>query len=133
LGRRISGRRITTLLRRAGWTVNAKRVERIRRREGLKVSQRQPRRGRLWLNDGSWVQLRPQRPGDVWSYDFVADRADDGRAFRMLTIVDAFSRAHLAIAVARKPTADDVPAPETLGSSWSPPGSAPPAAHHGAG
>ena len=54
--------------------VNAKRVERIWRREGLKVPPRQPRRGRLWLADGSCVRLRPERPNHVWSYDFVEDR-----------------------------------------------------------
>jgi transposase InsO family protein len=47
-------RRITALLREAGWIVNFKRVERIWRREGLKVPHKQPKRGRLWLNDGSW-------------------------------------------------------------------------------
>ena len=75
-------RRITALLRREGWTVNFKRVERIWRREGLKVPQKQPKRGRLWFNDGSCVRLRPQLKGHVWSYDFVADRTHDGRAFR---------------------------------------------------
>ena len=63
-------RRITVLLRNEGWLVNAKRVERIWRREGLKVPQKQPKRGRLWFNDGSCVRLRPQYPGHVWSYDF---------------------------------------------------------------
>ena len=73
-------RRITALLRRAGWTVNKKRVERIWRREGLKVPAKQPKRGRLWLNDGSCIRLRPERPNHVWSYDFVADRTHDGKA-----------------------------------------------------
>jgi transposase InsO family protein len=62
-------RRITALLRHAGWVVNLKRVERIWRREGLKVPQKQPRRGRLWLNDGSCIRLRPEHPNHVWSYD----------------------------------------------------------------
>ena len=53
-------RRITALLHAAGWTVNVKRVERIWRREGLKVPQKQPKKGRLWLNDGSGVRLRPE-------------------------------------------------------------------------
>ena len=60
-------RRITAMLRSAGWTVNLKRVERIWRREGLKVPARQPKRSRLWLNDGSCVRLRPERPNHVWS------------------------------------------------------------------
>jgi putative transposase len=65
-------RRVTALLRDAGWTANRKQVERIWRREGLKVPQKQPKRGRLWLNDGSCVRLRPEHPGHVWAYDFVA-------------------------------------------------------------
>ena len=67
-------RRITALLRHAGWAVNAKRVQRIWRREGLKVPQKQPKRSRLWLNDGSCVRLRAEGPNHVWSYDFVEDR-----------------------------------------------------------
>jgi transposase InsO family protein len=95
-------RRITALLRDAGWAVNRKRVERIWRREGLKVPQRQPKRGRLWLNDGSCVRLRPERPNHVWAYDFVEDRTRDGRKFRILCVVDAFTREALAIRVARR-------------------------------
>jgi transposase InsO family protein len=95
-------RRITALLRTAGWTVNKKRVERIWRREGLKVPAKQPKRGRLWLNDGSCIRLRPERPNHVWSYDFVADRTHDGKAFRMLCIIDEFTREAIAIRVARK-------------------------------
>jgi transposase InsO family protein len=101
-------RRITALLRAAGWVVNAKRVERIWRREGLKVPRRQPKRGRLWLNDGSCVRLRPERPNHVWAYDFVQDRTRDGRALRMLVVVDEFSRECLAIRVERRLTSDDV-------------------------
>ena len=101
-------RRITALLRQAGWQVNAKRVERIWRREGLKVPGRQPRRGRLWLNDGSCIRLRPKRPSHVWAYDFVEDRTHDGRKFRMLTVIDEFTRECLAITVAHKLNSDDV-------------------------
>ena len=101
-------RRITALLRNEGWLVNAKRVERIWRREGLKVPQKQPKRGRLWFNDGSCVRLRPQYPGHVWSYDFVMDRTHDGKAFRMLTVIDEHSRQCLAIHVQRKLKSDDV-------------------------
>jgi putative transposase len=101
-------RRITALLRTAGWAVNKKRVERIWRREGLKVPARQPKRGRLWFNDGSCVRLRPERPNHVWSYDFVQDRTHDGRAFRMLCIIDEFTREALAIRVARSLKATDV-------------------------
>jgi len=101
-------RRITALLRDAGWAVNRKRVERIWRREGLKVPRRQPKRGRLWLNDGSCVRLRPERPDHVWAYDFVEDRTRDGRKFRMLCVVDEFTREALAIRVARRLGAADV-------------------------
>ena len=101
-------RRITALLRAEGWQVNAKRVERLWRREGLKVPRRQPKRSRLWLTDGSCLRLRPCWPGHVWAYDFVEDRTRDGRKFRMLTVIDEFSRECLAIVVARRLTADDV-------------------------
>ena len=101
-------RRITALLRTAGWAVNKKRVERIWRREGLKVPAKQPKRGRLWLNDGSCIRLRPERRDHVWAYDFVEDRTHDGRKFRMLCIVDEFTRESLAIRVARKLKALDV-------------------------
>jgi putative transposase len=101
-------RRITALLRDAGWSVNRKRVERIWRREGLKVPQRQPKRGRLWLADGSCVRLRPERANHVWAYDFVEDRTRDGRKFRMLCVVDEFTREALAIRVARKLSSSDV-------------------------
>ena len=95
-------RKITALLRDAGWLVNEKRVERIWRREGLKVPPWQPKRGRLWLNDGSCVRLRPEHPNHVWAYDFVEDRIRDGRKLRMLNVVDEFTRECLAIRVARK-------------------------------
>jgi putative transposase len=85
-----------------------KRVERIWRREGLRVPTRQPKRGRLWLADGSCVRLRPKRPGHGWAYDFVEDRTRDGRKFRMLCLVDEFTREALAIRVARKLSSSDV-------------------------
>jgi len=101
-------RRITALLRAEGWSCNHKRVERIWRREGLKVPARQPKRGRLWLADGSCVRLRPERPNHVWAYDFVEDRTRDGRKFRMLNVVDEFTRECLAIRVGRQLKAADV-------------------------
>jgi len=93
---------------RMGWRVNHKRVERIWRREGLKVPQKQPKRGRLWLSDGSCIRLRPEYKDHVWSYDFMVERTTDGRAFRILTIIDEFTRECLAILVARKITTQDV-------------------------
>lgn len=101
-------RRMTALLQRKGWQVNHKRVERIWREEGLKVPKRQPKRGRLWLNDGSCVRLRPTHRNHVWSYDFVSDRTHDGRSIKMLTVIDEYSRECLAIIVERGLTSDDV-------------------------
>src|SRR3954469_11320522 len=101
-------RKISALLKAAGWFVNDKRVERIWRREGLKVPARQPKRGRLWLNDGSCVRLRPEHPNHVWSYDFVEDRTHDGGKYRMLNVIDEFTRECIAIRVNRKLKAVDV-------------------------
>jgi len=101
-------RRITALLKTEGWCVNHKRVERIWRQEGLKVPKRQPKRRRLWFNDGSCLRLRPEYRNHVWSYDFVAERTSDGRAVRMLNIIDEYTRECLAISVGRKITASDV-------------------------
>jgi len=101
-------RRITALLHYEGWRVNHKRVERIWRQEGLRVPKKQPKRGRLWLNDGSCVRLRPEHRDHVWAYDFVQARTHDGRSFRMLTVVDEHTRECLAIDVSRKLRSDDV-------------------------
>lgn len=99
---------ITGLLRAEGWRVNHKRVERIWRREGLKVPTKQPKRAHLWLTDGSCIRLRPQRRHHVWAYDFVADRTHDGKPLRILTIIDEYSRECLALVVARRLRSDDV-------------------------
>jgi putative transposase len=103
-------RRITAMLNNSdkGWQVNHKRVERIWRQEGLKVPQKQPRRGRLWLNDGSCIRLRLEYKDHVWSYDFVIARTADGRTFKMLTIIDEYTRECLAILVERRLTSGDV-------------------------
>ena len=102
-------RRITALLNNEkGWHVNHKRVERIWRQEGLKVPEKQPKRGRLWLNDGSCIRLRPEHKDHVWSYDFVIARTSDGRPFKMLTIIDEYTRECLAILVERRLTSEDV-------------------------
>ena len=101
-------RRIAAMLRDAGWYLNDKRVERLWRREGLKVPMKQPKRCRLWLNDGSCVRLRPEYVDHVWSYDFVHHRTEDGRAYRTLNIIDEFSRECLAIRVKRKLNSTDV-------------------------
>ena len=95
-------RRITRMLRDEGFGVNHKRVERLWRREGLKVPHKQPKKGRLWLNDGFCVRLRPEHRDHVWSYDFVESRTHDGRKFRMLNIIDEFTRECLTIRIDRK-------------------------------
>lgn len=94
-------RRVAELLRRDGWRVNHKRVERIWRSEGLKVPHRQKKRGRIWLNDGSCVRHRAEHVNHVWSYDFVHDRTRDGKQLRFLTVVDEYSRECLALEVSR--------------------------------
>jgi putative transposase len=102
-------RKIAELLRTtAGWVVNDKRVERIWRREGLKVPAKQPKRSRLWLADGSCLRLRAERPNHVWSYDFVEDRTHKGRKYRMLNIIDEFTHECLAIRIDRKLKSVDV-------------------------
>ena len=96
------------MLKQEGWQVNHKRVERIWRREGLKVPQKQPKRGRLWLNDGSCIRLRPEHKDHVWSYDFVLARTSDGRAFRILAVIDEYTRECLSMLVKRQITSHDV-------------------------
>ena len=95
-------RRIQKLLCDSGWNVGCDRVQRIWRREGLKVPQKQRPRGRLWLNDGSCIRLRPQHRHHVWSYDFVEAQTHDGRKLRLMTLIDEFTRECLAIRVARR-------------------------------
>jgi hypothetical protein len=92
----------------AGWIVNDKRVERIWRREGLKVPVKQSKQGRIWLSDGSCIRLRAERPNHVWSYDFVEDRTHDGRKYRMLNLIDEFTHECLVIRVERKLKSVDV-------------------------
>jgi putative transposase len=101
-------RKITALLKAEGWRVNHKRVERIWRQEGLRIPAKQPKRGRLWLNDGSCIRLRPEHRNHVWSYDFVHERTYDGRQLRLLTVIDEYTRECLAIRVSRSLTSKDV-------------------------
>jgi putative transposase len=101
-------RRITAMLRQENWIVNHKRVERIWRREGLKVPKKQHKRSRLWLNDGSCIRLRPEHKDHVWSYDFMMARTSDGRSFRILTVIDEYTRECLALLVSRRITCQDV-------------------------
>ena len=96
-------RRVTALLNQNPneRPVNHKRVERIWKMEGLKVPQKQPKRRRLWLNDGSCIRLRPDHKDHVWSYDFVMAWTANGKAFRILVIIDEYTRECLAMLVAR--------------------------------
>ena len=99
---RFGYRRITALLKLAGWFVGKDRVQRIWRREGLKVPAKHRPRRRLWLNDGSCIRLRPEHRNHVWSYDFVEAKTHDGRRIRLMTLIDEFTRECLAIRVARR-------------------------------
>ena len=101
-------RRVTAMLRNQGWMVNHKRVERIWRQEGLKVPQKQPKRSRLWRNDGSIIRLKPEFPKHVWSYDFMEDRTHNGVSFRILNVLDEYTRECLAVKTARRLTHKDV-------------------------
>jgi len=101
-------RRITALLNEAGWSVGKDRVQRIWRREGLKVPRKQKPRGRLWLNNGSCVRLRPTHAHHVWSYDFVHHATHDGRSLRLLTLIDEHTRQCLAIRAERHLRGPDV-------------------------
>ena len=95
-------RRITALLVHAGWRVGKDRVERIWRREGLKVPQKQKPRGRLWFNDVSCIRLRPTHENHVWSYDFMSARTHDGRSVRILNLIDEATRECLLIRAERR-------------------------------
>ena len=101
-------RRITAMLRSEGWTCECQAGRAHLATGGLKVAQKQPKRGRLWLNDGSCIRLRPEHPNHVWSYDFVEGRTHNGRKFRMLNIIDEFTRECLAIRIDRKLNSTDV-------------------------
>jgi transposase InsO family protein len=99
---------VTALIRRMGWRVSHKRVERIWKEAGLKVPRKQPKRRRLWPNDGSCIRLRPEYPNHVWSYDFVTWQTANGRPFKILAVLDECTRECLALLVGRRITADDV-------------------------
>ena len=101
-------KKVTALLKVEGWPVNHKRVERIWRQEGLRVPERHKKRGRLYLNDGSCIRLRPCWPNHVWSYDFVFARLMDGTKIRFLTVIDEHTRECLALHVDYRLKSDDV-------------------------
>lgn len=101
-------RRITALLNNEGFRVNKKKVYRIWREEGLKVPMKQPKKKRLWFNDGSCIRKKPEYKNHVWSYDFVQDLTYDGRSIRILTIIDEYTRESLSIKVSRRLNSQDV-------------------------
>ena len=90
------------MLNREGYQVNHKRVERIWRQQGLKVPGKQVKRARLWTNDGSCVRLRAEHQDHVWSYDIVEDKTHDGKRFRILNIIDEYTRECLMVYVSRR-------------------------------
>lgn len=101
-------RTVTSMLNQEGWRVGKDRIYTIWREEGLKIPQKQPKRGRLWLANGSTIRLRPEFENHVWSYDFVFERTHDGRTVKILNIIDEFSRKCLASVAARRIRAQDV-------------------------
>jgi len=100
--------RITAMLRREGWAVNHKRVERIWREQGLKVAKKQKKRRRLWLNDDSCIRLRPEYANHVWSYDILEDKTYNGKKFRILNIMDEYTRECLLSFASRRITSNEV-------------------------
>lgn len=101
-------RQVTHMLNMEGWGVGRDRVYSIWRQEGLKVPQKQPKKSRLWLADGSCIRHKPEYPNHVWSYDFVSDQTHDGRKFKILNIIDEYTRECLVSHVARRIRAQDV-------------------------
>ena len=101
-------RMATALLRRAGMEINAKRVQRLWRQEGLRVPRRQRKRQRLGSSESGTQRLRAERVNHVWSYDFVFDQTEDGRRLKWLPICDEFSRELVALEVERRMEAKDV-------------------------
>jgi transposase InsO family protein len=99
---------VTNMMRNKGYIINHKRVERIWREEGLRIPRKQPKRGRLWFNEGSCIRLRPVHPNHVWSYDFVEDKTTNGRKLRFLNVIDEYSRRCLASVPRRSWKGNDV-------------------------
>jgi transposase InsO family protein len=105
-------RKIAALLRAEGWVVNHKKVERIWREEGLQLPQRHKKRKRLYHKDSSIIRLRPKYPNHIWSIDFVHDKLSNGRPYKMLTVLDEYTRE--ALCVTAKPRMGNVEVLEAL-------------------
>ncbi len=102
-------RRIWALLRREGHHVNKKRVHGLWRKAGLKVAAKQRKRRRLLgVGENGVSRRRAEYKDHVWSYDFVMDQTEDGRALKMMPIVDEYTRECLYVEVERSITATDV-------------------------
>ena len=101
-------RKVQELLRMEGWHVNHKKVERLWREEGLQLPQRHKKRRRLYHHDASVIRLRPKYPNHVWAIDFVHDRLANGRPYKMLTVLDEYTREALCVRVATSMTSADV-------------------------
>ena len=101
-------RMITRLLRQEGWTVNFKRIYRLWKREGLKVSMKKRKKRRLGTVDGGISRRRAERPNHVWSIDFIFDRTENGRPLKILSVIDEFTRECIALEVHRRFRGEDV-------------------------
>ena len=101
-------RKIAELLRIEGWRVNHKKVERLWREEGLKLPERHKKRRRLYHKDSSVIRLRPTHANHVWAIDFVHDKLSNGRSYKMLTVLDEYTRQALCVEVKDKMNSDDV-------------------------
>ena len=93
-------RKVGQLLRIEGWCTNHKKVERIWREEGLQLPKRHKRRKRLYHHDASVIRLRPHSPNHIWSIDFVHDKLSNHRPYKMLTVIDEYTREALSVTVA---------------------------------
>ena len=101
-------RKIAELLRIEGWRVNHKKVERLWREEGLKLPERHKKRRRLYHKDSSVIRLRPTHANHIWAIDFVHDKLSNGRSYKMLTVLDEYTRQALCVEVKDKMNSDDV-------------------------
>ncbi len=103
-------RRVWALLRREGWEVNKKRVQRLWREADLKVPRMQHKKRRLLLgsSENGCARKRAERINHVWSYDFAMDQTEDGRRLKVMPVVDEYSRECLALGMERSITAGDV-------------------------
>lgn len=101
-------RQITRLLRMEGWRVNAKRIYRLWRREGLKVPKKKAKRRRLGNSAGGITQRKAEHRNHVWSMDFIFDRTYNGRPLKILSLIDEYTRECIALEVGRKFNSDDL-------------------------